>query len=82
MRRIEECRRICPDMDYVVIASGTAAEAFKEVTDGLKLPKIVAIGPQTAKACESRAFGDDSGKKGGQRGYCAGGVAGYYTGRQ
>lgn len=52
MRRIEECRRICPDMDYVVIASGTAAEAFKEVTDGLKLPKIVAIGPQTAKACE------------------------------
>lgn len=28
------------------------AEAFKEVTDGLKLPKIVAIGPQTAKACE------------------------------
>ena len=52
MRRIEECRRICLDMDYVVIASGTAAEAFKEVTDGLKLPKIVAIGPQTAKACE------------------------------
>lgn len=52
MRRIEECRRICPDMDYVVIASGTAAEAFKEVTDGLKLPKIVVIGPQTAKACE------------------------------
>lgn len=56
MRRIEECRRICPDMDYVVIASGTAAEAFKEVTDGLKLPKIVVIGPQTAKACEKQGF--------------------------
>ena len=52
MRRIEECRRIYPDMDYVVIASGTAAEAFKEVLDSLELPKIVAIGPQTAKACE------------------------------
>ena len=49
MRRIEECRRIYPDMDYVVIASGTAAEAFKEVLDSLELPKIVAIGPQTAK---------------------------------
>ena len=52
MRRIEECRRIYPDMDYVVIASGTAAEAFKEVLDSSELPKIVAIGPQTAKACE------------------------------
>lgn len=52
MRRIEECRRICPDMDYVVIASGTAAEAFKEVLDSSEMPKIVVIGPQTAKACE------------------------------
>ena len=52
MRRRGECRRICPDMDYDVIASGTAAEAFKEVLDSSELLKIVAIGPQTAKACE------------------------------
>ena len=28
------------------------AEAFKEVLDSSEMPKIVVIGPQTAKACE------------------------------
>ena len=67
-------------MDYVVIASGTAAEAFKEVTDGLKAcRKIVAIGAADGKKRAKKAGLSVTAvaKKGGQRGYCAGGVAGY-----
>jgi uroporphyrinogen III methyltransferase/synthase len=55
MRRKDEINRIIKDIDYVVIASGSAGKAFKEMlepeksdlTDG----KIVVIGAQTEKIC-------------------------------
>jgi uroporphyrinogen III methyltransferase/synthase len=63
-RRKEELGRIYEDMDYVMIASGSAARALSAMlpdsqkqnrfTDDSRravLPQIVAIGPETAKVC-------------------------------
>jgi uroporphyrinogen III methyltransferase/synthase len=63
-RRKEELGRIYEDMDYVMIASGSAARAlsamlpdsqkqnrFTDDSRGAVLPQIVAIGPETEKVC-------------------------------
>lgn len=52
-RRKEEFVRLYKDMDYTVIASGSAARAFASmITEKNRKCKIAAIGPETAKACE------------------------------
>lgn len=57
-RRSGEVCRVYSDTDYAVIASGSAARALKESLEPLnilnearELPKVVVIGPETAKIC-------------------------------
>lgn len=74
-RRGEELNRIYDDIDYVVITSGSGAEALASMLSpdrleemgktGLKdisgrdRPKLVAIGPETAKACAANGLTAD-----------------------
>ena len=52
-RRKEELNRLYPQLDYVVIASGSAARAYAQM---LEQPdgnvSVVAIGPETQKVCQ------------------------------
>jgi uroporphyrinogen III methyltransferase/synthase len=57
-RRKEELNRIFRDMDYVTLASGSAAKALAEMLEEISLnsrgereAKIVVIGPETAEVC-------------------------------
>lgn len=50
-RRADEVRRICKDVDYIVITSGLGAKALSGMA-GCEHENIVAIGPVTAKDCE------------------------------
>ena len=50
-RRADEVRRICKDVDYIVVTSGSGARALKDMA-GCEYENIVAIGPVTKKDCE------------------------------
>lgn len=50
-RRADEVRRICRDVDYIVVTSGSGARALKDMA-GCEHENIVAIGPVTKKDCE------------------------------
>lgn len=50
-RRADEVRRICKDVDYIVVTSGSGARALKDMA-GCEHENIVAIGPVTKKDCE------------------------------
>lgn len=57
-RRKEELNRIIQEVDYVTIASGSAAKALCNLldeTEGLAA-KVISIGPFTTKAAESRGL--------------------------
>lgn len=52
-RRTEEIRRIYGDMDYVILSSGIAGSTLAEIVkEEQSSPVMVAIGPETKKACE------------------------------
>lgn len=58
IRRKEELCRIYNDIDYITVASGSAGRALAELLPQALLsaaaaPKIIAIGPETAKVCEA-----------------------------
>lgn len=58
-RRKEELNRIVPEVDYITLASASAAKAFARMTGGI-LPvtaKMIAIGPATAAAAEAEVAG-------------------------
>ena len=50
-RRADEVRRICRDVDYIVVTSGSGARALKDMAS-CEYENIVAIGPVTKKDCE------------------------------
>ena len=50
-RRADEVRRICKDVDYIVVTSGSGARALKDMA-GCEHENIVVIGPVTKKDCE------------------------------
>ncbi len=50
-RRADEVRRICRDVDYIVVTSGSGARALKDMA-GCEHENIVVIGPVTKKDCE------------------------------
>lgn len=50
-RRADEVKRICHDVDYIVVTSGLGARALKDMA-GCEHENIVAIGPVTKKDCE------------------------------
>ena len=54
-RRREELNRIVQDVDYITLASGSAAKAFARMMDDIsQIPaKIIAIGPTTAAVAEA-----------------------------
>lgn len=57
-RRREELNRIIREVDYVTLASGSAARAFGRMLDcreGLEA-KVISIGPSTTKAAESEGL--------------------------
>lgn len=63
-KKAEELRRILPDMDYVVLASGSAAKAFAKMTMDqekmnykiLEKLKILSIGLETTKAARKEGL--------------------------
>ena len=57
-RRREELNRIVQDVDYITLASGSAAKAFAWMMDDIsQIPaKIIAIGPTTAAVAEAAGF--------------------------
>lgn len=50
-RRADEVKRICPDVDYIVVTSGSGARALRNMA-GCEHDNIVAIGPVTKRDCE------------------------------
>ena len=50
-RRADEVKRICPDVDYIVVTSGSGARALRDMA-GCENDNIVAIGPVTKRDCE------------------------------
>lgn len=50
-RRADEVKRICPDVDYIVVTSGSGARALRDMA-GCEHDNIVAIGPVTKRDCE------------------------------
>lgn len=50
-RRADEVKRICPDVDYIVVTSGSGAIALRDMA-GCEHDNIVAIGPVTKRDCE------------------------------
>ena len=50
-RRADEVKRICPDIDYIVVTSGSGARALRNMA-GCEHDNIVAIGPVTKRDCE------------------------------
>lgn len=58
MRRKEELNRIIGDVDYVTLASGSAARALKNMLDEPRELKarIISIGPVTTKEVEKEGF--------------------------
>lgn len=50
-RRADEVKRICPDVDYIVVTSGSGAIALRNMA-GCEHDNIVAIGPVTKRDCE------------------------------
>lgn len=50
-RRADEVKRICPDVDYIVVTSGSGAIALRDMA-GCEYDNIVAIGPVTKRDCE------------------------------
>lgn len=50
-RRADEVKRICPDVDYIVVTSGSGAIALRDMA-GCENDNIVAIGPVTKGDCE------------------------------
>ena len=50
-RRADEVKRICRDVDYIVVTSGSGARALKDMA-GCEHKNIVVIGPVTKKDCE------------------------------
>lgn len=50
-RRADEVKRICPDVDYIVVTSGSGAIALRDMA-GCEHDNIVAIGPVTKGDCE------------------------------
>ena len=57
-RRREELNRIVQEVDYITLASGSAAKAFARMLDDIsQIPaKIIAIGPTTAAVAEAAGF--------------------------
>lgn len=54
-KKTEELKRILSDIDYVVLASGSAARVFAEMTEKEKFGnyKVLSIGPETTKVAEN-----------------------------
>lgn len=50
-RRADEVKRICSDVDYIVVTSGSGARALKDMA-GCEHDNIVVIGPVTKRDCE------------------------------
>lgn len=50
-RRADEVKRICFDVDYIVVTSGSGARALKDMA-GCEHDNIVVIGPVTKRDCE------------------------------
>ena len=50
-RRADEVKRICSDVDYIVVTSGSGAMALKDMA-GCEHDNIVVIGPVTKRDCE------------------------------
>jgi len=50
-RRADEVKRICPDVDYIVVTSGSGARALRDMA-GCEHDNIVAIGLVTKRDCE------------------------------
>lgn len=50
-RRADEVKRICLDVDYIVVTSGSGAIALRDMA-GCEHDNIVAIGPVTKRDCE------------------------------
>ena len=50
-RRADEVKWICPDVDYIVVTSGSGARALRNMA-GCEHDNIVAIGPVTKRDCE------------------------------
>ncbi len=50
-RRADEVKRICSDVDYIVVTSGSGARALKDMA-GCEHDNIVVIGPVTKGDCE------------------------------
>lgn len=50
-RRADEVKRICPDVDYIVVTSGSGAIALRDMAC-CEHDNIVAIGPVTKRDCE------------------------------
>lgn len=50
-RRADEVKRICPDVDYIVVTSGSGARALRDMAC-CEHDNIVAIGPVTKRDCE------------------------------
>lgn len=50
-RRADEVKRICPDVDYIVVTSGSGARALRDMA-GCEHDNIVAIGPVTKRDCD------------------------------
>lgn len=50
-RRADEVKRICLDVDYIVVTSGSGAIALRDMA-GCEHDNIVAIGPVTRRDCE------------------------------
>ena len=54
-RKAAELLRILPDVDYVALCSASAVDAFYSMTrkEAIRLPKLVCIGPVTARAAKA-----------------------------
>ncbi|MCD7826688.1 MAG: uroporphyrinogen-III C-methyltransferase [Clostridiaceae bacterium] len=51
-RRKDELQRVCADVDYVIVTSGSGARALAEMLPETAAQiRVAAIGPETAKAC-------------------------------
>lgn len=50
-RRADEVKKICPDVDYIVVTSGSGARALRDMAC-CEHDNIVAIGPVTKRDCE------------------------------
>jgi uroporphyrinogen III methyltransferase/synthase len=60
-RRAEDLNRLIGEMDYVTVASSSAADAFSEMLEDTgrlqELPvRVIAIGPVTAAECERKGI--------------------------